>query len=267
MFACQRRKVGLTGLDAAAVFVQALCSRCFRELGTGAQQDVAGVGLHDRRPGARSGAFHHLEDVEPGGRAHGAHHAAHGQVLGGGDEQLGVAVGRPQAQQAAIASAFGGVGIFPGHLGKVFARAHLVGRLLGAGLPLGHHVGAGVFGHAHQHMGQVDFCRADFAALLLADELVNVAVAHANLGVHLALAHALKQQLVAQLFTETVAVQAFTDQAALQLAHRQAVLLGHGRLGLVDGVVVHLEVHFAGQLQLDLFLNDAFQHLAGDQFA
>ena len=69
-------------------------------------------------------------------------------------------------------------------------------------------------------MGQVDFCRADFAARLFTDELVNVAVAHANLGAHLASRCTLKQQLAAA-FTETVAVQAFTDQAALQLAHRR----------------------------------------------
>ncbi len=115
-------------------------------------------------------------------------------------------------------------------------------------------------------MAQVDLHRSDVVALLLlAQVLVDVQVGDFHARLHLALAQALQQQLVAQFLAEALLAHAVPRQAAVEVIDRHVVLAGHALFGLRHGVVIHLEARLLGLLQLCALQDDALQHLARQQ--
>jgi len=105
------------------------------------------------------------------------------------------------------------------------------------------------------------------AALAFAEEIVDVGVRHPHTGIDLAFAHALQQDLVAQIVAEAVEVDALGRQTAVQCVERELVLGRDGLFGLRDGGFVHRDTELAGLLGLRTFVDDLLKHLAHQHVA
>jgi hypothetical protein len=105
--------------------------------------------------------------------------------------------------------------------------------------PLGHHGRARVLRHGHEDLGDVELhARAGGTAALL-DQGVDVGVADPDQAHHLAFAHALDDQLIADVVAELVVGNALLAQPLAQLGQAHLILgrdVGDGavELGLVD---------------------------------
>ncbi len=119
----------------------------------------------------------------------------------------------------------------------------------------------------HQNMGQFVFHVLPVCRLVLLQVAVDLAVAHLDLVVDLALAQLRQQDLVAHLVAELVEVHAVALERGTELRQREVVALGDALDGGVELRVPDLEPALLRQLQLRLLEDQPLQDLALEHLA
>ena len=268
VLACQGGEIRLSGHDPAPEVRQTFGGRRLGELRAGPQQDVARAALRHRHAWqAALAPFEHLQDVKARAGAHRVGNPVLRQAFGGIDEDAGKTVDGAHAQVAVVAAAIRRIGKLPHQRREVLAGTGAPGYFFGAGFQGGNLRGLGVLGHGHQHHGQAEFGVGRVEALLFLDEQVDVGLGHLGPGLQLALAHAGQQDLVSQVFAELGDRLSVLVQPPAKLCHGELVLVGDGSFGLVHRGIVDLDTRLARQLQLNLLVDHAIQHLARQRIA
>jgi hypothetical protein len=135
-------------------------------------------------------------------------------------------------------------------------------HFIGARLQLGNLGFGAVFGHGDQDHRQIQLgAGAGARAGLLADEVIDLAVADVQLGFDFALAQARQQHLIAHVLAENGHRQTVLLDTMVQfLDGRQLVAARDRQFGLRQRAVVHLQTLLARVLQLGALGDQAFQH-------
>src|SRR5687768_1693004 len=177
------------------------------------------------------------EDVESVRAAHDRRHVAIRQGSQDIDEQRRQPLAVAPAQDAAL-QRVRRVRVRRGNLAEIRAGAYLLERLLRAGAPRLDLLRGGVLGDGHQDMREVELLAALVAPLLRADEALDLALAHDDFVVDLALAQAREHDFAADVLAKLSEGNTVLFQRRAQLRQGELVVLGDTLQRAVEVAVV-----------------------------
>ena len=206
-------------------------------------------------------AVDQLQDMKAGAAAH---------QLGGdlprlqrlhrADEQIGQAIGGARPDRAAA----GAVVVFRDLArddGEILAAADPTQGSLRALAALGDDRRGGTVGHGHKDLGDVELDARAGGVAALVDQGVDLGVADLDQVHHLALAHALDDQLVADAVAELVVGDAFLAQPLAQLGQRHLVLSRDVGDGTIELGIIDPRAGFARRGHEHALVDERVQHL------
>ncbi len=223
-------------------------------------QDVARVSLvHDRRLVAVA-LVHELHDVESARAAQDARDLAGLHRAHDVDENRRQARARAPPEIAA-GGRVGRVGERRRHLREILARRHLRERLVGAPLARVHGVGRRLLRHRHVDVGHQILVLAAGLRRDRREVVVDLGVGHGDLAVDLAVAHALDDDLAADVLAVVRVGDALALQHLAEFVGRELVLLGDAQDRALDGRVVDADAGLLRVLQHGALGDQALEHL------